>query len=62
MASVFDELFEKKLDRKEFLAHMGAAGLALIGVSGLIKSLTDPHGHKNISQSSGGYGGSPYGR
>jgi hypothetical protein len=61
MASIFDELLKKELDRKEFLAYLGAAGLSLIGVTGLINSLTDPHAHKRASRLSDGYNDGAYG-
>ena len=36
-----DDILAKDMDRKEFLTHIGVAGLSLIGVSGLIRSLTE---------------------
>lgn len=53
-----DRLLSQEVDRKEFLAHIGAAGLGMIGVSSLIKALTD-HGSPRPSSDYGssGYGG-----
>jgi hypothetical protein len=54
------KLFGKKMNRKEFLAHIGAGVLVVSGMSGLLKSLVNYHtGH---SQSvSGDYGYGDYG-
>jgi hypothetical protein len=54
-----DGLLQKDMDRKEFLAHVGVAGLAVFGVSNVIKSLTEGSGPRD--KRSGGYGGSAYG-
>jgi hypothetical protein len=55
-------IFEKPMNRKEFLGYIGAAILAVVGVSGVIKSLLN---HSNSSSSghsvSGGYGSTAYG-
>lgn len=53
-------LFEKKMDRKEFLLHIGAAVLAIIGVSGLLKNLIS-YNPRSRSQPSVGYGKTNYG-
>lgn len=52
-----NSLLARDMDRREFLAHAGAATLAVIGVSGLIRALTDP----NHAKKSNGYGSSAYG-
>lgn len=54
---VVDDLLEKEMDRKQFLAHAGAAVLAVVGISSVLKSL------KGISHesASNGYGSSTYG-
>lgn len=36
----FNKLLETEMSRKEFLQHMGAGFLVIVGVSGLIKSFT----------------------
>ena len=55
------KLFEKQMNRKEFLAHIGAGALMVLGVSGLIKNLLNYSGHSNrrttVGYSSGSYGG-----
>lgn len=63
MIQPLQELFEKPMGRREFLGYLGAGFLAIIGVSGLIKSL-----QQRTHQSSGynrkqadGYGATPYG-
>ncbi|MDQ5972691.1 MAG: hypothetical protein QG553_850 [Patescibacteria group bacterium] len=57
-------IFEKEMDRKEFLGYIGAGFLAAIGVSGMIKALLH-HGASSTSQQSrgaaSGYGSSAYG-
>ena len=50
-------ILSKDMDRKEFLVHAGAVTLALAGISGIIRSLTDLNGHKQTK----GYGASSYG-
>ncbi len=60
MHNNLQKLFDKKMTRKEFLAHVGAGALLITGVSGMLKSLLDysPGSKKsNIS----GYGSSSYG-
>lgn len=54
------KLFEKKMDRKEFLAHIGVGAMAVVGVSGLLKNLLD-YGGKPTQRVSSGYGSSSYG-
>jgi hypothetical protein len=55
MREQLDNLFAKEMDRKQFLVHLGAGAMAVLGISGLIKALSD-------SQKSGkGYGASAYG-
>jgi hypothetical protein len=52
-----DELLSQKMNRKEFLARIGATTLALVGVTGLLKTLSGaskPH-------QAAGYGSAPYG-
>jgi len=59
--SSVDELLEKPMDRKEFLANSGAALLTLVGVSAILKSF----GAQSSGRDQGGgrgYGGGAYGR
>ena len=65
MKQYVQEVFEKPMNRKEFLGYIGAAVLAVIGVSGMMKALLH---HNNSSNSSSGkvgvadgYGATPYG-
>jgi hypothetical protein len=59
------DLLSKDMDRKEFLIHVGGVMLAVVGITGLIKKLSDPFGKTRPSTantSSGvGYGASTYG-
>lgn len=52
------ELLDKPMDRKQFLGHIGAGLLVLVGVSGLIGHLIN-HGQEAADDS--GYGDTPYG-
>ena len=54
------KLFVKDMNRREFLAHVGAGVLTIIGVTGVIKHLTELNGPKQRSGSVG-YGLSAYG-
>ena len=52
-----DELFAQEMNRREFLARIGATGLALVGVTGLLKTLSG----LNSSSTKLSYGATPYG-
>ena len=54
------KLFDKKMNRKEFMAHIGAGALAIIGVSGLLKNLLN-YGSAPRRNVADGYGSSAYG-
>lgn len=55
-------IFEKPMNRKEFLGYIGAAILAVVGVSGMLKALLH-HDNRGNSHGtvSGGYGSTAYG-
>lgn len=53
------KLFNKPMDRRQFLAHVGAGALAIMGISGVLKSLVDFGVPRK--QRVAGYGSSPYG-
>ena len=59
------ELFQKEVDRREFLTHIGGALIAVIGISGFIKKVTDPFNKRpaapQIKQQVSSYGSSAYG-
>jgi hypothetical protein len=40
---IFNELLAKELTRKEFLIHLGILLLAVTGIAGLLKTLSDPN-------------------
>ncbi|HSX14990.1 MAG TPA: twin-arginine translocation signal domain-containing protein [Candidatus Saccharimonadales bacterium] len=46
------------MNRREFLAHIGAGALAVVGVSGLVKTLSEFGGQRHQIS---GYGSSSYG-
>lgn len=56
----FDDLFKRDMDRKEFLASLGAMILALVGISNLISLIS---GQKKFHQGGRlrGFGSGPYG-
>ena len=57
-----EKLLQKDMNRREFLAHVGAGALAVIGVTNLIKHLSDFNGGGKPQRSgSVGYGSSAYG-
>jgi hypothetical protein len=53
-------LLNKKMDRKDFLKHVGIAVIAATGVGAVVKTLANSDSSK-VSQQSAGYGGSVYG-
>ncbi len=55
-----EKLFDKNMDRKQFLAHIGAGFLVIVGISGLLKSLLE-YGHKPRARVASGYGSTTYG-
>lgn len=54
------QLLTKPMNRREFLAHVGAGALTVVGVSGLIKSLVHYSGTTHAQRLSG-YGSTSYG-
>ena len=57
----FAELLAQKVTRKQFLLHLGVLMLAITGISGLLKTLSDPHLINKQAHSSRGFGGGAYG-
>lgn len=57
----FENLLETEVDRREFLAYCGAALLGVLGVSGLIRTLTQSSSSITKERTAGGYGSSTYG-
>lgn len=51
-------LLQKKMDRREFIKHVGIGFAALIGVSAVLRSMSSMSGSK---QQTVGYGTSSYG-
>lgn len=53
------KLLAKPMSRREFLAHIGAAALAITGISGILRNLSS---HTTTSTNRDhGYGSSSYG-
>lgn len=61
-SSPFDELYSKSMTRKEFLAYLGFLFLAVTGISGILKNLSNPKilKTKKLTQKTG-FGSGPYG-
>ena len=57
----FKGLLEKELTRSEFLLHLSILFLAITGISGLLKTLSDPHLLSKHKKTSSGFGAGPYG-
>ncbi len=57
----FKKLLEKKLTRKEFLLHLGLLLFAITGISGLLKTLSDPHLVTRNTKAKNGFGSGSYG-
>jgi hypothetical protein len=62
MQNPLDQILEKEMDRRDFLAHIGAGFMALIGFSSILKALSGNHSSSSSTHRTGGYGGSVYGR
>ena len=56
---LLQRLLNKDMDRKEFLAHVGAGALTIIGISGLLKNLVNysSRPHREVGYGSSDYGG-----
>jgi len=55
---VVDDLLSQEVDRKQFLIQSGGLVLALVGVSGLLKTLTEASKSPvRVGYGSGNYGG-----
>ncbi|HSX45362.1 MAG TPA: hypothetical protein VLF39_04650 [Candidatus Saccharimonadales bacterium] len=55
------KLLNKPMDRRQFLAHVGAGLLIITGFSGLIRGLLDFGGGQHHHTVIHGFGSSPYG-
>ena len=58
---LFEELLAKRMTRKEFLVHVGVLLFALTGISGVLKTLADPHITNNRTSVKARFGGGRYG-
>jgi hypothetical protein len=59
MIKPLEQLLQRKMNRKEFLATLGLGAVSLMGFSHLINNLSNSRGKQ--SDASAGYGSSAYG-
>ena len=61
---LLQRLLDKNMNRKEFLAHVGAGVLTVIGISGLLKHLVNYSSgpHREDGYGSNAYGGKERGK
>lgn len=53
-------LLQKKMDRREFIRHVGVGFAAIVGITTLIRALSSMNGNKHTTgYSAGTYGGAP---
>ncbi|MCB9813260.1 MAG: hypothetical protein H6772_02525 [Pseudomonadales bacterium] len=57
----FDTLFSKEMNRKEFLLHIGVVLLTLFGISGILRTLSNPHILSSSKQHLSTFGSGTYG-
>ena len=61
-APLFTDLLNKEMTRQEFLLHLGLLVFVLTGISGLLKTISDPHlAKKTRFTANSGFGAGPYG-
>lgn len=58
---IFDELLSKEMTRKEFILHIGLLFFIITGISGLLKTLSNPNLTKKNTKITTGFGSGPYG-
>lgn len=59
--NIFSSFLSKELSRKEFLIYLGLGILAISGISGLIKRISDPDSFNLRKKTSQGFGSEAYG-
>lgn len=60
-ANLFDQLLAKPLTRKEFLLHLGLLLVAITGITGLLRTISNPDLLSKQQKVSSGFGSGPYG-
>ena len=62
MPEKLNEVLQKKMTRAEFLGLIGASDLSVVGITSLLKNLSDGVDKRSVSPTkSDSYGGSTYG-
>ncbi|HUQ85067.1 MAG TPA: hypothetical protein VM077_01980 [Candidatus Limnocylindrales bacterium] len=56
------QLLEKRMTRKKFIATSGMMALTVLGVTGTLKKITELPQAENTTPKSNGFGSSPYGK
>lgn len=59
--ALFDQLLSKEMTRREFLLHLGFLMLAITGIMGLLKTVSNPNLLTTNKKVSSGFGAGPYG-
>lgn len=59
--ALFDQLLSKEMTRREFLLHLGFLVLAITGITGLLKTASNPNLLTTNRPVSTGFGAGPYG-
>jgi hypothetical protein len=50
-------LLQKKMDRRDFIKHVGIGFISLLGLSAALRALTSMNGKQTVGYSAGAYGG-----
>lgn len=61
MNKQFSEILQRRMDRKDFLKHVGMGVVVITGLAGVIKLLKPQEQGKGTTTVAGGYGASVYG-
>jgi hypothetical protein len=61
MKDQLDHLFNKPMDRGQFLSHIGFAALTVVGVTSVLKALSERPHHSASHTTKHGFGGGPFG-
>lgn len=57
MQNEVQTLLQKKMDRRDFLRHVGVGFAAILGITTLIRALSSMNGSQGTAYNAGAYGG-----